>query len=133
MDRAEDMTTHEQDMMFYQDNLVKILEQINTEIEDEINAYDNDMYVEKKDVINLVDNIISGYIDKAKAIQSIQNKGERQMQKLFDEIKEEIKRIRDVQNLTFVDKKNHYYQKGIGKGLSLALQIVKKHMESKGV
>ena len=69
------MTTHEQDMRFYQDNLVKILEQINTEIEDEINAYDDDMYVEKKDIINLVDIIICGYIDKAKAIQSIQNKG----------------------------------------------------------
>ena len=61
-------------MRFYQDNLVKILEQINTEIEDEVNAY-YDMYVEKKDVINLVDSIISGYIDKAKAIQSIQSKG----------------------------------------------------------
>ena len=54
-----------------------------------------------------------------------------EMQKLFDEIKEEIKRIRYVQNLTFVDEKRHYYRKGIDRGLSLALQIVRKHVNSK--
>ena len=63
-------------------------------------------------------------------LEELQNYRE-EMQKLFDEIKEEIKRIRDVQNLTFVDEKKHYYQKGIGKGLSLALQMVKKHVNSK--
>ena len=70
-----DMTTHEQDMRFYQDNLVKILEDIKADIRHfmfDINANSS----ESDYACNyIICNVINKYIDKAKAIQSIQNKG----------------------------------------------------------
>lgn len=64
------MTTHEKDVLFYQDQLIKTLEDIKHEIEIEWGCSYNGMITK-----GCCRGIINKYIDKAKAIQSIQNKG----------------------------------------------------------